>query len=209
MRILFFLISQILIFQVCLAQISENLDKQTSNVDLNIDTLKYYLGSYPPNIKTDTEKKFVNHKFSQVEKLLIDLNNIYPNNPKVLVRLGDLYQLGHNFDLEDSWIKAEHYLKEAIKLDSSFYYAHWALGHLYVTTDIKYAKDAEKELLIVLNSSKEDLKIRTYIDLTFSMYYQARFSEAKEYLEKYIAVTHDGSVDKLLKIINEKLEKSK
>jgi len=209
MKIAFFLISQILVFQACFAQVSVSLDNQISKIDSDIDTLRYYLGAYPPNIKTDVEKKFVNQKFDHVEKSLTDLNNQYPNNLKIIVRLGDLYQLGHNFDLKDAWTKAEYYFKEAIKLDSNFYYAHWALGHLYVTTDIKYAKAAEIELLKVYNSSIEDLKAHTYIDLTFSMYYQARFAEAKKYIEKYIELTHDELGDKLLEIINEKLEKSK
>jgi hypothetical protein len=140
---------------------------------------------------------------------LIDLNDKYPNNIKILVRLGDLYQLGHNFDFEDSWIKSEHYFKEAIKLDSNFYYAHWALGHLYVTTNINYAKAAEKELLFALTSPKDDLLAQTFSDLTFSMYYQGRFADTKKYIEKYIALTHDGSGEELLKIINEQLEKFK
>ena len=209
LRIIFIGFLQIIFLQFCLPQQSNQLDLKLSEVDKSLNKLDYYLGSFPPNTKDDNEKIQVEKMFKRIENSLLNLDKSYPKNKEIKIRLGELYQDGHNMDLDNSFEKSESNFKQAIQIDTSFYKAHNELGVLYVNTDIKYAKDAEKEFLIALKSPDKDIQTSTYSSLAFSMYYQGRFPEAKSYIEKYISISKDTTATKMLKIINSMIEKNK
>jgi len=196
-------------FQICYSQNSLSLQYKLDHLKHNIDTLDLFIGVYPTNIKNEVEQNFVQKTFSDAESELMQLEKQYPNNAIISTLQGNLYQLGHNFDKKDSWILSENYFKKAIEIDPTEYKAHFGLGHLYVTTDMKYAEDAEKELLIALKSPDNKIKNSSYLNLSFAKYYQGKFIESKKYLERYISLTKDKSVEELLKIINEKITQNK
>ncbi len=175
-------------------------------INNNIKDLFHYAGVYPPQYKNENEKNNANKLFVDTEKQLIQLKDTNKEDYEIYIRLGDLYQAGHNMNIKESWNKSEYYFKKALSLKPEEGYAYYGIGHLYVTTNIEFAKQAEVYLLKALKFGNDDLKIIVYADLAFAKYYQGNFKEAKEYLLKYLKYRNEPSSNKLLKIINEKLE---
>jgi hypothetical protein len=178
-------------------------------IDRNLDTLYWFLGSYPPSFSDKREKKAVMDKFFLVENELAMVDSFFPGNTGIKCRLGDFYQMGYNLNLRNSWARAEANFRMALRMDSVCYRAHLGLGHLYATTGLQYGMAAEKELLYVLASPDSGLLMRAYADLAALSYDRKDLPKAKIYLEKYFDLSQDSMSLKLIDAIDVLINKKK
>jgi len=153
--------------------------------------LSIFADSYPPNIESAEEMKNVIELFRQIETLLLDYSDELKNpDPLVEFRLGELYRMGHNLDIESSWNKSEKHLKKAIKLNPKDYEAYNILGLLYVNSG--YPQQAEKVFLKAIDLSKPNHNLTAYSGLAFSYYYQGKRDEAIQMINQCLQIEPDN-----------------
>ncbi len=142
------------------------------------------LGGYPPQFKSKTEEKNIRTQWQNAadngEKLLTRLQN--KNEILELhYQLGELYRMGHNLDVPDSWEKSEAHFKEILKVDPENINAKGALGTLYVNTGPQYASAAEQLFLSGLsNHPSNEQAVNLYQGLVFARVYQGNIQGALE-----------------------------
>lgn len=68
-----------------------------------------------------------------------------PPDAEIEWRLGDLFRMANNLDVDGSWRASEAHLKKAIAIEPGSVMAHLTLGGLYIDTGPKFKKDPERE----------------------------------------------------------------
>ena len=174
------------------------------SVDHRIDSLAQKADGWPPDVATDNEKNLLQQYSISI---IDDLNRIAksnPNNAQVEARLGHVYKMAHNIDVEGAWDSADLHLKRAISLDPNLSEPYLSLGFLYVSSDISLAGQAENAFRKVLSLSNQQHQIYAYQGLDFALYTQGKVNEAIDAFNNYLRFKPD---DVALKDFVDKIKK--
>ncbi len=166
-------------------------DTRIKGLDTQINALYPKLGSYPPDVKDDSELKQVKNDWQTAVSEGENLVKEVPEKDQAYVhyQLGELYRLGHNLDAPQAFENSEKNLLLSINEDPNLIEAKFSLGSLYVNTSPQFAPKAEQLFLEALAQAKgnNDL-LRAYDGLFFAYYYQGKLSQAKIYVDKALEI---------------------
>lgn len=174
-------------------------------IDAALSALEPVIGSFPPDVHSDVEKKAVEKKYRKVERMLDALVVKNPRDTRLLLRRGELHSMGHNLDVPGAWKKAESDLRDVIALEPRNERALLDLGMLYVNTNPVYAPVAGKLFLEAQRVHGKAPLEAAHRGLMFAFYYQGKMKEALAEAELLVRLRPSDKVyEKLRNIIAEK-----
>jgi hypothetical protein len=173
----------------------------TAAIDDGLSTLSEIADSYPPRLEGVEQRRSAEALWHSLEAQLLAAVRADPNDYSSCLRLGDLYRMGHNLDIEDSWSKAEEQRKQAIRLRPTEPLAHFLLGQHYAGS--AYPSQAKVELVRALELADEDLRPAIHHQLIVSCYQLNEFADVVRYAS---AFEEDGSKSPLVSFLRERAE---
>jgi tetratricopeptide (TPR) repeat protein len=160
--------------------------------------------TFPPRATGDTALERLRGRWRQVEKSLERLRRQYPDDPRVLRRLGECFRLGHNLGVSGAAERAEAYLLRAEVLGPDDAETFIALGALYADSSMENGPLAETRFRRALKLAGKERLPQVWWGLAVSLYYQGRRAEALEAIDRVIALQpRDRSARKLRETILE------
>ena len=141
----------------------------------------------PPRIRDDAERDRLRQGWRRAVADLEALRTRYPDDPRVLWRLGECYRLGHNLDVPGSWERTEAYLLRAEELAPESPEPYISLGAHYADTHSDYGARAESQFRRALEHARKEQLPQLWWGLAVALYYQGKTVEALAYVDRLIA----------------------
>jgi len=94
-------------------------DDSLRSADAQLDQLRPVLRRYPPNLSNSTQRGEVEDRWRATEATLVALQRSNPDEPRVLLRLGELYRFGHNLDVPGAGERCVSTPEHLISIDPS------------------------------------------------------------------------------------------
>ena len=142
----------------------------------------------PPRLKDQADCDRLRKVWQQAVDFMKGLRRKYPDDPKLLRRLGECYRIGHNLDMPGTWDRAEAYLLRAEVLAPDAPEAYIALGAHYADTDFGYGEQAEAQFRQALRFARKEQLPQVWWGLAISLYYQGKTTEAVAAIDRLIAI---------------------
>lgn len=163
--------------------------------DPDLAALRAVADSYPPRVDGEAAKHRAVTLFESLETRLLAAVAAAPNDYDLRTRLGDLYRMGYNLDVDtdDRLVKA---LREAIRLVPDRAEARALLGIHYASS--ARPADGERELRAALPYATPDILPSLQISLAFACYQQEEFADAASYAGEYLKTHPDHSMAKMI-----------
>jgi len=162
----------------CTTRPPPSIDASLPSIDAQLADLRPFLRGYPPNISGPSEKRQIEDRWHATEAELLALEQSDPDDPRVLIRLGELYRFGHNLDAPGAADRCVSTLDRLIELDPTNVDAHLTLGILYTDAGPRWAGEGENHLRRAIELAAPSPLPRGWRALTFAYYYQAKFGDA-------------------------------
>ena len=176
------------------------------DVDLAIADLELVIGFWPPDIADQEEFDLIEEKYDQT---MLELDRLLEGNRdslKLRVKRGRLHRMGHNFDKDGAWQRAETDLLTVLEMDSENVPAMVEIGLLYVNSELEFAPRAQRYFERAQQIQGEEPHEAAQVGLFFSYYYQGKLKKARE--KALLLNEHFPNVEKyqnLLEIIEDVL----
>lgn len=163
--------------------------------DPDLVALRAVADSYPPRVDGEAAKQRAVALFESLETRLVAAVAASPNDYDLRTRLGDLYRMAYNLDVDtdDKLVKA---LREAIRLVPDRAEARALLGIHYASS--ARAADGERELRAALPYATANILPSLQIALAFACYQQGEFADAATYAGEYLKTHPDHSMAKMI-----------
>lgn len=153
---------------------------------------------FPPLIKDDNEREQLKRAWEKSRRHLEEMRSDYPDDPRVLWRVGECYRLGHNLDVPGTWERAEAFLLRAEELSPETAEAYISLGAHYADTGIENGPLAESQFRQALRCARKEQLPRVWWGLAVALYYQGKLKEAVQSIDQLIAIhPEDANARKL------------
>jgi tetratricopeptide (TPR) repeat protein len=162
--------------------------------DPDLVTLRAVADSFPPRLDGDAARARAVALFESLETRLLAAVAAAPADYELRTRLGDLYRMGHNLDIEGADDKAVQRLREAIGLAPEKAEARALLGIQY--TGSGHPVEGERELRAALPLANADVLPAVQIALAFSCYQQGKFADSARYAGEYLKTHPDSPMAK-------------
>ena len=134
----------------------------------------------------------------ETTRLAQELDIVFPNDPEVLVRLGELEQMGHNLDIKGCAQQSEATLNRVIKLAPQNVRAHLSLARLYINSSVEQKK-AEQLLFEAKRLSSPAVLSEADLGLMFVYLQLGQKENAIKYGQQYLeANPSDTQIRKLV-----------
>lgn len=154
-------------------------------IEAAIQRLNPIIGAYPPIITSDQHRQEIYDSWWETTRLAQEIDVVFPNDPEVLLRLGELSQMGHNLDINGSAQRSEVALSRAIELDPKNVRALLSLSRLYINSGVKQKK-AEQLLFEAKRLSLPTALPEADSGLMFIYLQLDRKEDAIKYGEQYL-----------------------
>ncbi len=177
----------------CATHAPLSLEDSLRLVDAQLDQIRPVLRGYPPNFSSPTQRGEVEDRWHATEASLVTLQRSNPDDPGVLLRLGELYRLGHNLDVPGAGDRCVSTLERLISIDPSNVEAHLILGIFYTDAGPKWSGEGETELRKAIELAGTSPLPRAWRALVFAYYYQAKFAEAVAAADHYLMLEPEDS----------------
>jgi tetratricopeptide (TPR) repeat protein len=182
----------------------EDLISDNNEVDALLQKINESADGFPPHFRDENHKKEVFDEWRDAEAKLLTICAEGSEDYSCQIRLGDLYRMGHNLDIKDSFDKAVNYFKKASEIDPKTAVTHLLLGKHY--TFGSQPASGEQEYLEALKLSNDDnVKANAYWGLAYSNYFQKKYKDANDYATRYLQLDPD---DEGVKIIKQKSDEA-
>ncbi|HEY6837592.1 MAG TPA: tetratricopeptide repeat protein [Geobacteraceae bacterium] len=156
--------------------------------------------TYPPRIANEGERGRLKQQWQKAVAELERLRRQFPDDPRVLGRLGECYRLGRNLGIPQTWARAEAFLLRTEELDPEAPETYISLGAHYADTG--YGDVAEAQFRQALRHARKNQLPQVWWGLAISLYYQGKTKEALDYAERLVAAhPQDASAKKLRQTI--------
>jgi tetratricopeptide (TPR) repeat protein len=172
------------------AQIPEQLDR-------DLGKLEGIAGSFPTLAETPEQRAEAEALWHSLETRLLQVLQASPHDFEAELRLGDLYRMGHNLDIEGSWDKAVIHLKEAARLQPDSPAPLMRLGAHYAASG--HAAEAEPVLLRAVALSGGKPASATLFYLLFTDYQLGQFEKVVSYANELLKEVPDWPAVKFYK----------
>ena len=143
---------------------------------------------FPPRVKDKPDLERLRAAWHRAVKGIESQRRAYPDDPRVLRRLGECYRMGHNLDLDDTWEQAEAYLQRSQALDPDDPETAISLGALYADTNYKYGAQAEAQFRRALPRASKERLPQVWWGIAVSLYYQGKIDAAVKAIDRVIAL---------------------
>jgi len=163
--------------------------------DPDLVALRAVADSFPPRVDGDAARHRAVALFESLETRLLAAVAASPKDYELRTRLGDLYRMGYNLDV-DTDDRLVRQLREAIRLVPDRPEARAILGIHYAGSN--RAADGERELLAALPHATPDLLPSLQISLAFACYQQGKFADSARYAGEYLKTHPDHSMAKMI-----------
>jgi tetratricopeptide (TPR) repeat protein len=182
----------------CATSPPASIDGVLAVVDAQIEQLRPILRGYPPNITAAESRAEVERSWHATEAELLSLQRSHPDDPRVLLRLGELYRFGHNLDVPDAGSHCASNLTRLLSIDPSNIDAHLILGFLYTDADPRKWEEGERLLRRAIALSGNTPLPPARRALVIVCYHQAKFPDAVAAADAYLAlVPNDSNIQAL------------
>jgi tetratricopeptide (TPR) repeat protein len=168
-----------------------------SPLDVDLWHLRQSADSFPPRVKTPQERVQAEALWHSIETRLLQELQASPRDFEIEMKLGDLYRMGHNLDIEGAWDKAVVHLKEASRLRPDALLPLTTLGALYASSG--HPAEAEAPLLKALALSGEKPSPAIYSNLVSAYYQLGQYEKVVSYANLYLKTDPDSETMNLLK----------
>jgi tetratricopeptide (TPR) repeat protein len=172
-------------------------EQAPSSLDADLGKLRQIADSFPPAVKTPQDRAQAAALWRSVEASLLQGLQAAPHDFEIEMKLGDLYRMGYNLDVEGVWEKAVTHLKEASRLRPDAPLPLILLGAHY--SDSAHAAEAEAPLLKALALSGEKPSPAVYSNLVFAYYQLGQYEKVVFYANQYLKTDPDSETMNLLK----------
>lgn len=162
--------------------------------DPDLMALRAVADSFPPRVDGDAGRHRAVALFESLETRLLAAVAAAPADYELRTRLGDLYRMGHNLDVEGADDKAERQLREAIRLVPDRAEARGILGIQYAGSG--RAADGERELRAALPFATADILPSLQIALAFACYQQGKFADSAHFAGEVLETHPDHAMAK-------------
>ena len=162
--------------------------------DPDLAALRAVADSFPPRLEGDGAKERAVALFESLETRLLAAVAAAPADYDLRTRLGDLYRMGYNLDVDGTDEKIVKQLREAIRLVPDRAEARAILGIHYAGS--ARAADGERELLAALPYATAEILPSIQIALAFSYYQQAKFADSARYAGEFLKTHPDNAMAK-------------
>jgi hypothetical protein len=141
----------------------------------------------PPEIKDDAELERLKKRWRSARAELESLRRLYPDDPRILWRLGECYRIGNNLGISGAWERAEAFLLRAEELAPEEPQPYISLGAHYADTGYEQGALAEAQFRQALGRAGKKQLPQVWWGLAISLYYQGKTKEALQYADRLIA----------------------
>jgi tetratricopeptide (TPR) repeat protein len=169
-------------------------EQAPDRLDADLAKLQAVADSFPPEISTPAERSSAEALWRSVEARLLQASQ---HDFETELRLGNLYRLGYNLDVEGAWDKAVTHLKEASRLRPDAPLPLTMLGAHYSGSN--HPAEAEAPLLRALALSGDKPSPAIYDNLAFLYYQLGQSEKVIQYANEYLKTNPDSSAMKLIK----------
>ena len=158
----------------------------------------------PPRVSGDAGLEQLRGKWRRVGPRLERLRQRYPDDPRVLRRVGEYFRLGHNLSVPGASERAEAYLLRTEELEPDDAETCISLGAFYADSSMENGPLAETRFRRALKLVNKERLPQVWWGLAVSLYYQGRRAEALEAIDRVIALQpRDRNARKLRETILE------
>ncbi|HET9767568.1 MAG TPA: hypothetical protein VFS60_12015 [Thermoanaerobaculia bacterium] len=164
--------------------------------DPDLVALRAVADSFPPRLEDAAARARAVALFESLETRLLAAVAAAPADYELRTRLGDLYRMGHNLDIDGADEKAVQRLGEAIRLAPEKAEARAILGIHYAGSG--RPADGERELLAALPLANAEVLPHVQIALAFSCYHQGKFADSARYAGEYLQTHPDSPMAKVI-----------
>jgi len=164
--------------------------------DPDLVALRAVADSFPPQLDGDAARAHAVALFESLETRLLAAVAAAPADYELRTRLGDLYRMGHNLDVDGADEKAVQRLREAIALAPEKAEARALLGIQY--TGSGHPVEGERELRAALPLATDNVLHSVQIALAFSCYQQGKFADSARYAGEYLQTHPDSPMAKTI-----------
>lgn len=164
--------------------------------DPDLMKLRAVADSFPPQVDGDAGRQRAVALFESLETRLLAAVAASPQDYDLRTRLGDLYRMGHNLDVEGADDKAERQLREAIRLAPNRAEARGILGIQYAGSG--RAADGERELRAALPFAGADILPGIQMALAFACYQQGKFADSAHFAGEVLKTHPDHDMAKMI-----------
>jgi len=162
-------------------------------LETDLGKLEEVANGYPPRLATPEDRARIEALWHSVEARLLQAP---PHEFETELRLGNLYRMGHNLDVEGVWDKAVAHLTEAARLRPDSPLPPMLLGEHYVGSG--HPAEAEPQLLRALSlNGKPSTNLSFY--LAFTYYQLGQYEKVIPYANEYLKGDPDSPAMKLFK----------
>ncbi|MBC7952881.1 MAG: hypothetical protein H7Z12_13820 [Rhodospirillaceae bacterium] len=171
---------RVIIFAAMLLLLGSSLSRaaEWASIDKAIAALDRVIGSYPPDIKTDTQKREVIAKYERTKASLDAALAAQPADMDNLLRRANLQTMGHNLDLPGAFKGAEQDYAAILNENPQHERAILGLANMWVNSSPDYAPRAEN-LFRAAQCLHENVPLEeAQRGLFFAFYYQGRIEDA-------------------------------
>jgi tetratricopeptide (TPR) repeat protein len=168
-----------------------------SSLDVDLWHLRQRADSFPPQVKTPEERARAEALWRSIEARLLQGLQASPQDFEIEMKLGDLYRMGHNLDIEGAWDKAVVHLKEASRLRPDALPPLTMLGVHYSNSG--HPAEAEAPLLKALALSGEKPPPAVYSNLAFVYHQLGQYEKVVSYANLYLKTDPDSEFMNFLK----------
>ncbi|HXT51586.1 MAG TPA: hypothetical protein VN811_11120 [Thermoanaerobaculia bacterium] len=162
--------------------------------DPDLMALRAVADSFPPRVDGDAARARTVALFESLESRLLAAVAAAPTDYELRTRLGDLYRMGYNLDVDGADDKIEKQLREAIRLGPERPEAGAILGIHYAGSG--RAAEGERELLAALPFATPELLPSFQISLAFACYQQGKFADSARYAGEFLKTHPDNAMAK-------------
>jgi hypothetical protein len=153
----------------------------------------------PPRVKDKPDLERLRSLWRRAVKAMEAQRSGFPDDPRVLRRLGECYRMGHNLDLDDTWERAEAFLLRSQALDPDDPETAISLGALYADTDFENGAVAEAQFRLALPHARKDQLPQVWWGIAVSLYYQGKIDAAVKAIDRVIALRPGDGAPKRLR----------
>jgi tetratricopeptide (TPR) repeat protein len=164
--------------------------------DPDFVALRAVADAFPPRLDGEDARPRAVALYESLETRLLAAVDAAPKDYDLRTRLGELYRMGHNLDVDGANEKAVQRFREAIGLAPERPEARVLLGIHYTSSGRPV--DGERELRAAEPYVNTYTRPSFQIALAFSCYQQGKFADSAHYAGEYLKDHPDASMAKMI-----------